>query len=148
MTFGLGAGAARRISEDLAADPPRRERRLLREYHEQIVESPSAPPARVAESRRALDRLAAPPPAQHEEAPDVEGEQPGDQLARATGAERRAYKPGTRQAAVAKRETAPADPSWWMRPDADWQAEQQRMRDNPRAMKVPGENRILGMEGV
>lgn len=35
--------------------------------------------------------------------------------------------------------------SWWLRPDADFEAEAQRMRESGKSMKVPAENMILGM---
>lgn len=53
------------------------------------------------------------------------------------------YKPGTRQQPAA-RESAEADGSWWTRPNADFAGEAQRMRVQPRQMKVPGEFNIIG----
>lgn len=67
-----------------------------------------------------------------------------DPLHRAAARPAPRYKPGTRQL-PAQRDTATADGSWWMRPDADWQAEATRMSNNPKAMNVPGQNNILCM---
>lgn len=57
------------------------------------------------------------------------------------------YKSGHRQPRTAKRE-ASTDGSWWMRPDADFAAEAERMRHDPRQPKTPGENNILAMKSV
>ena len=53
------------------------------------------------------------------------------------------YKPGTRHA-VATRERATDAGSWWMRPDADFGKEAQRMREQPTRLKVPGEDNVVG----
>lgn len=57
------------------------------------------------------------------------------------------YKPGTR-VVEAKAARSKEDASWWMRPNANFAQEAERMRKNPRPMRIPGENRIIGMEGV
>ena len=53
------------------------------------------------------------------------------------------YKPGTRHE-VAARERATEAGSWWMRPDADFGREAQRMREQPTRLKVPGEDNVVG----
>ena len=54
------------------------------------------------------------------------------------------YRPGHRQIPDARARTSP-DGSWWMRPDADFTREAERMRLDPKQPKVPGENHILCM---
>lgn len=54
------------------------------------------------------------------------------------------YKPGTREPKPTTKRT-PQDASWWMRPDANWEAEAKRMRTSGKAMSVPGQNHIIGM---
>lgn len=57
------------------------------------------------------------------------------------------YKPGHRQLPVTG-ETAAPSPSWWLRPDADFAAEAERMRLDPKQKKVPGENNIICMNAA
>lgn len=55
------------------------------------------------------------------------------------------YKPGHRQLDEGQTSTKG---SWWLRPDADFAAEAERMRLDPKQKKTPGENNILCMKGA
>jgi hypothetical protein len=57
------------------------------------------------------------------------------------------YKPGHRQLPATGEKAAPST-SWWLRPDADFAAEAERMRLNPKTPKTPGENNIICMNGA
>lgn len=76
-------------------------------------------------------------------------EEPCRVLAAPPPTKARPYKPGLRQQPAACVRVVDGDGgSWWMRPDADFGKEAERMRAQPTKLAIPGELNIIGWKAA